>query len=393
MKKLILIFIMIGIYSLCQAKPWYDYDVYTNPADGDHFLINDISETGPPDNNAEGTLKRLAWLYVQPRDSDLTSLAAIAFSANMLSFLDAADYAEMRSLMAVLALAGGTLTGSVVLDDETTDSPYLRFIDETNEYFNMYKVDGSHIYFSTDTGTDRNLSMANIGVGNLNLLIDGTISEGGSLLSALYQALHANLTAIADAETGVVSPGITMYDDNGTGTGTAFIYGTTVDDNKDVVMSIGVEEEGSETPAVYIELDGINERVDVLKPLNAGIDIAIKSASYNIETTESDVCRKVYYRYGGSGQDTFTLPALTQCNSISGYGKEFYFLNYDSGEGEDIWIEPAGTDKIWLNGVSCTAGLGVQCTTDQGDRLHIFGSSETNWTVQDYTGTCACETP
>ena len=255
---------------------------------------------------------------------------------------------------------------------------------------------GTGAFTALATGTDGQIPIGSTAqadpiMANITEETDAlTITNGAG---TIVLAAHANLEAIADAEAGVASPGITMYDDNGTGTGTAFIYGTTVDDNKDVVMSIGVEEQGSETPAVYIELDGINERVDVLKPLNAGIDIAIKSASYNIETTESDVCRKVYYRYGGSGQDTFTLPALTQCNSISGYGKEFYFLNYDSGEGEDIWIEPAGTDKIWLNGISCTASLGVQCTTDQGDRLHIFGSSETNWTVQDYTGTCACETP
>ena len=345
MKKIILIFIMIGIYSLCQAKPWQDYTEFTSPADGDHFLINDISETGPPDNNAAGTLKRLPWSIVQPRDSDLTSLAAIAFSANMLSFLDAADYAEMKTLLSIPMQADCSgITAGLCLDTDTGE---------------LYSWDGDSVEL----------------VGVLN-----------------WQALHANLTAIADAEAGVTNPGITMYDNNDGATGTSFIYGQSVDGTKAIVMSIGVEEETTGN-AVYIELDGINERVDVLKPLNAGIDIAIKSASYNIETTESDVCRKVYYRYGGSGQDTFTLPALTQCNSISGYGKEFYFLNYDSGEGEDIWIEPAGTDKIWLNGVSCTAGLGVQCTTDQGDRLHIFGSSETNWTVQDYTGTCACETP
>ena len=207
MKKIILIFIMIGIYSLCQAKPWYDYDVYTSPADGDHFLINDISETGPPDNNEAGTLKRLAWLYVQPRDSDLTAIAA----------LTTATYG--RALLAV-----------------ATELAFQQLV-------------------------------------NLEIGVD-------------VQAYHINLVAIADAETGVVNPGITMYDDNGTSTGTAFIYGTTVDGDYDVVMSIGVEEDGSNIS--YIKPDGINEVTKFSRPIGAAVrmvDIDTSSGDYTVTSS------------------------------------------------------------------------------------------------------------
>ena len=292
MKKiiLILIFMLIGIYSICQAKPWYDYDVYTNPADGDHFLINDISETGPPDNNAEGTLKRLAWSIVQPRDSDLTAIAA----------LTTATYG--RALLAV-----------------ATELAFQQLV-------------------------------------NLEIGVD-------------VQAYHINLDAIADAEAGVVSPGITMYDDNGTGTGTAFIYGTTVDDNKDVVMSIGVEEEGSETPAVYIELDGINERVNALKPLNLGrfVDwININDdATIDLDIDYPDICdlTLIVWDSVATLAIEFELWNNALCNGIANYGKRFCVLSRT--DSITMTIDPDDADKLSFH----TFALG-----DAGD--HTFNTSD-----------------
>ena len=308
---------MIGIYSICEAKPWYDYDVYTSPADGDHFLINDISETGPPDNNAEGTLKRLAWLYVQPRDSDLTAIAA----------LTTATYG--RALLAV-----------------ATELAFQQLV-------------------------------------NLEIGVD-------------VQAYHINLDAIADAEAGVADPGITMYDNNDGATGTSFIYGQSVDGTKAIVMSIGVEEETTGN-AAYIELDGINKTVDVLKPLtvagsiDASIKYSTKSVSYNIETTESSVCRKAYSAFGHTTTVVFTLPDESVCGS--GDAKEFYFADLVNTAGYDMTIDVnGGTDEIFLNGVSCTDGKAVLCTSDTGNSVHVIGASETYWMVVSYLGTCVCET-
>ena len=187
MKKLILIFLMIVIYTTCQAKSWMDYDAYIAPADGDYLLINDVDDDT---DDASGTVKRLAWLYVQQRNANLTSLSTIAYSANMLSFLDAADYAAMRTLLAVLPLAGGTLTGNVVLDDNDTDSPWFTFTDETGETFLFYKVDGSSFYLYTDNAEDRTFAIINDGAGNLNFSVDGVISEGGTSLVSKYQAIE-----------------------------------------------------------------------------------------------------------------------------------------------------------------------------------------------------------
>ena len=334
MKKIILIFIIIGIYSFCQAKPWYDYDVYTNPADGDHFLINDISETGPPDNNAAGTLKRLPWSIVQPRDSDLTSLAAIAFSANMLSFLDAADYAEMKTLLSIPMQADCSgITAGLCLDTDTGE---------------LYSWDGDSVEL----------------VGVLN-----------------WQALHANLTAIADAEAGVISPGITMYDDNGTGTGTAFIYGTTVDDNKDVVMSIGVEEEGSETPAVYIELDGINERVNALKPLNLGrfVDwININDdATIDLDIDYPDICdlTLIVWDSVATLAIEFELWNNALCNGIANYGKRFCVLSRT--DSITMTIDPDDADKLSFHTFALgDAGDHTSNTSDAlGDGICLVGGA------------------
>ena len=70
---------MIGIYSVCQAKSWTSYtNLGATPSDSDTLLINDVSDT---EDDATGTVKSLAWLYVQSRDSDLTAVAALTTAA------------------------------------------------------------------------------------------------------------------------------------------------------------------------------------------------------------------------------------------------------------------------------------------------------------------------
>jgi len=189
---------MIGIHTICQAKSWMDYDAYIAPADGDYFLINDVDDDT---DDASGTVKRLAWLYVQQRNANLTSLSTIAYSANMLSFLDAADYAAMRTLLAVLPLAGGTVTGSIYLDDGDTNSPGMRFVDETNEYWHLYKVDGSNLHLYTDHAEDQIFSVTNEGAGVAYLVVDGAISEGGVFLVNKYHPLEDQGVSSDDSPT------------------------------------------------------------------------------------------------------------------------------------------------------------------------------------------------
>ena len=313
MKKLILIFIIIGIYSLCQAKPWQDYTEFTSPADGDHFLINDISETGPPDNNAEGTLKRLAWLYVQPRDSDLTAIAA----------LTTATYG-----WALLAVA--------------TELAFQQLV-------------------------------------NLEIGVD-------------VQAYHINLDAIADAEAGVADPAITMYDSSAAA-GTADIFGTSTGAYV-IIMSLWVDVAG--VPTEYLQIDGVSETVDVLKPLtapsiDAGIEYSYHTSDYSIQASEPDVCRKFYAAYGFSGNFTFTLPETTICGS--GSSKEFYFSDYDITATDDLRIDPyGGTNDIFFEGASCGAGVALICTSDaEHNVVHVISGIDGKMVVMDYNGICDCE--
>ena len=205
---------MIGIHTICQAKSWMDYDAYIAPADGDYLLINDVDDDT---DDASGTVKRLAWLYVQQRNANLTSLSTIAYSANMLSFLDAADYAAMRTLLAVLPLAGGeTMTGSVVFDDGVTDSPYIRLVDATDEYLNMYKADGGNLIIETEVDAERTLAFVNNGSGVLNIAVDGAIGEGGTSLVNKYQGLDSDLTSIAALTTTAYGRALLEFADEAT---------------------------------------------------------------------------------------------------------------------------------------------------------------------------------
>ena len=132
MKKLILIFLMIGIHTVCQAKPWQDYtSLGTYPADGDTFLINDISETGPPDNNPDGTVKSVQWTYIQPRDSDLTSIAALTTTTYGRALLEIANAAALLSAAGITATAAEINTPLDGASVTLTEFQELETIDDT----------------------------------------------------------------------------------------------------------------------------------------------------------------------------------------------------------------------------------------------------------------------
>jgi len=240
MKKLILIFLMIAAYSVCQAKPWQDYTLYTAPADGDHLMLNDVSD---PTDDADGTLKRLAWLYVQPRDADLTSIAALSTTAYGRALLEMAQAANGEILigngtdtptMALMTETGDSLTISVgagtinfvhhaniadltdgileyflYFDDGDEDSPHLIFTDETDETFGIFKSDGGGLGIYTDTATDRNVNMNNVGVGNVNLLVDGNVK------SDLYRRFNTDKPSDAEIDQVYGADGVTWNPTSG----------------------------------------------------------------------------------------------------------------------------------------------------------------------------------
>jgi len=231
---------LIGIYSVCQAKPWQDYTLYTAPADGDHLMLNDISD---PTDDADGTLKRLAWLYVQPRDADLTSIAALSTTAYGRALLELAQAANGKILigngtdtptMALMTETGDALTISVgagtinfvphanledltdgileynlSLSDGVTDSPVMTWQDATTETFNIYKADGANAVFYINHADDRTIQMYNAGDGNLNVTVDGFVE------SDLYRRFNTDKPAGAEIDQVYGADGVTWNPTSG----------------------------------------------------------------------------------------------------------------------------------------------------------------------------------
>jgi len=90
----------------------------------------------------------------------------------------------------VLKLSGGILTGDVNFMDGTTHSPVTMWTDETGQWIQMYKADAADFYIFTDQTTNSSVSMVNSGAGNMNLVVEGTVSEGGTSLVNKYQPLE-----------------------------------------------------------------------------------------------------------------------------------------------------------------------------------------------------------
>ncbi len=100
-------------------------------------------------------------------------------------------------------------------------------------------------------------------------------------------AIKTDLGITYDSTTGILytsggystaptaSPSFTMQDSDAA-PGQAGIYGMSAGGAYDVIMSLGVEDSASSTvPTVYIELDGVTETVDILKPLVASTTVTV----------------------------------------------------------------------------------------------------------------------
>ena len=73
------------------------------------------------------------------------------------------------------------------------------------------------------------------------------------------------LTYTTLSNAGSATPGITMQDSDNAA-GTAFLYGNSSGGANDIIMTLGVEDSGGESQG-YIELDGVTETIDLLKPI------------------------------------------------------------------------------------------------------------------------------
>ena len=323
---------MIGIYSLCQAKPWQDYGTCCNegattwPSDDDVLMLNDISDTT---DDADGTLMQVPWIKVQPRDADLTSIAALSTSSYGRALLESAQPDD----------------GELVIGDTGNGTPIWGNITETGD----------------------SLTVSN-GAGTINLVP------------------HANLEAIADAEAGVADPAITMYDTSA-GAGTADIFGTSTG-AYDIIMSLWVDVAG--TPTEYLQIDGVSETVDVLKPLDAGTKWASVTQT-DLDLSSATNCSGQYYFLASStGDGELILPDEPRCQGIANNSKIYHLQSYDDGApaAYDLDVTPQTGDTIYLDGTACAASAALELD-DVGDWAILSGYSTTYWLVIAHSGaTC-----
>jgi len=83
---------------------------------------------------------------------------------------------------------------------------------------------------------------------------------------------------------GSATPGWT-FQDTDDAAGTAYIYGNSSGGANDVIMSLGVEDSTGES-TVYVELDGVTETIDLLKPVVVTGNIG--ATTYGSDSTISD---------------------------------------------------------------------------------------------------------
>jgi len=427
MKKLILIliFIMIGTYSVCQAKPWQDYDlccdVGTAPDDADDFMINDTSDTT---DDADGTNKRVPWTKIQPRDSDLTAIAALSTTAYGRALLALAQAANGKILigngtdtptMALMtetgdaltisvgagtinfiphanleALADGILGFNLYFDDGSDDSPHLRLIDEDDEYFNMYKDNGANLIIETNVDEERTLAIINNGTGNLNISTDGyvtgdfkyrfnTSKPDGAQVNQTYGADGATWNP---ASTDLAVPHFVVYAEP------PAAECIDVDDPHDCCTGLGAGATCEETWLLVQGPDGVQYVSSIELPSYAHwataempYDDEAGGTPYGLTAAE---VKGSTITNAGSGEDSvYTLPAAA-------HGFNFMVMVIDAFQMD---IEPNGAETLWLNGSQMAAGEHIQNAADtKGDVMtcvsvesgdgtfEIFcNSSNANW--------------
>ena len=109
-----------------------------------------------------------------------------------------------------LALAtGGTLEGSVYFDDGDANSPGARFIDETDEYWHLYKIDASNLHLYTTHADDQTFQISNEGAGEANVTVDGFVE------SDLYKRFNTSKPPGAEIDQVYGADGVTWNPTSG----------------------------------------------------------------------------------------------------------------------------------------------------------------------------------
>jgi hypothetical protein len=190
------------------------------------------------------------------------------------------------------------------------------------------------------------------------------------------------------------NPTIT-FDDTGGADGIQSVQAADADD---AVMTFGVDDsEGDDT--TYLELDGVQDRVEILQPLYISGSTDIQNSLYfkqtvttitgGAESPNDSESRGVWYvadHATPGNHTTFTLPALSG-------GYHFCFIDNDGGAGE-VRLDPNGADQILHYGTALAAGEYLYNSGgSDGDFMCLLRISADYWATTHSYGTWAEETP
>lgn len=184
------------------------------------------------------------------------------------------------------------------------------------------------------------------------------LAQGGSLIeSTVQQIVNAGLASPAAIGSGTpaagtftsittsasADPTITLADsDNAAGTGK--IYANSGGGANDIILYIGVEAGGSENVS-FIEVDGVSETVDMLKPVVLTSTLAFVEAQGNTTITVGD----------NAGAVALTLPNATGTIAATGTLTNTKWCSTDGTLINCTEDAPAGSGDITAVG-SCASG-------------------------------------
>jgi hypothetical protein len=141
-----------------------------------------------------------------------------------------------------------------------------------------------------------------------------------------------------------------------------------------MVMTLGVEDSGGESQG-YMELDGVNEQVDMLKKMTYTLNI-IEDAD-GIADMAADDCKGQYY-INNTQSNTYVLPPADTGLNCCFYADSAHKVIVDVDD---------GVDEIKYEGVSIGAGDELDSSAAVGDWACFYGVDDTYWIVWDHRGT------
>jgi hypothetical protein len=221
--------------------------------------------------DADGTMGYTDPAGFQTADADLTTFAAITPSADMQAFLAAADDAAAMTELGTWGVSG-SITDEQLVCSETTGGT------------NLLKSCGAKTTYTEPAGTNEFLVRTGAGTTGGSGILKGTMTDGkvctytasGTVLNCNSDAGAGDFLAdgsvpmTGDLTITQATPDIVLNDSDDAA-GTASINANSSGGANDVILTIGVEDStGASTP--YIEIDGVSETVDFLKPITiAGV--------------------------------------------------------------------------------------------------------------------------